>query len=101
MAEDAAPLVSVIIATYNYCNVLRCAIQSALGQTFHDFELLVIGDGCTDESEAVAASFGDSRIHWYNLAGNSGYQAAPNNAGLQMARGRYVAYLGHDDLWLP
>lgn len=101
MAEDAAPLVSVVIATYNYSGVLRCAIQSALAQTFRDFELLVIGDGCTDESEHVAASFGDPRIHWHNLPKNSGYQAAANNAGLQMARGRYVAYLGHDDLWLP
>src|ERR1700722_3127946 len=101
MAEDGAPAVSVIIATYNYSSVLRCAIQSVLGQTFRDFELLVIGDGCTDDSEAVAASFGDARIHWHNLPGNSGYQAAPNNAGLAKARGRYVAYLGHDDLWMP
>ena len=60
MAEEEAPLVSVIIATYNYSSVLRCAIQSALGQTFDDFELLVIGDGCTDDSEAVTASFDGS-----------------------------------------
>jgi len=93
--------VSVIIATYNYSSVLRCAIHSVLGQTYRDFEILVIGDGCTDDSEAVAASFGDQRIRWHNLARNSGYQAAPNNAGLRIARGRYVAYLGHDDLWLP
>jgi hypothetical protein len=101
MAGDAAPLVSVIIATYNYSSVLRCAIQSVLGQTFRDFEILVMGDGCTDDSEAVTASFGDARICWHNLPRNSGYQAAPNNAGLDRARGRYVAYLGHDDLWMP
>jgi hypothetical protein len=101
VAAGVAPLVSVIIATYNYSSVLRCAIQSVLGQTFRDFELLVIGDGSTDDSEGVAASFGDARIRWHNLARNSGYQAAPNNAGLKMARGRYIAYLGHDDLWLP
>src|SRR5271157_5323640 len=101
MASVATPLVSIIIATYNYSSVLRCAIRSVLGQTFQDFELLVIGDGCTDDSEGVTASFGDARIHWHNLASNSGYQAAPNNAGLAMARGRYIAYLGHDDLWMP
>ena len=101
MGGDAAPLVSVIIATYNYSSVLGCAIQSVLGQTFRDFEILVIGDGCTDDSEAVAASFGDARLYWHNLPQNSGYQAAPNNAGLERARGRYVAYLGHDDLWMP
>lgn len=60
-----------------------------------------MGDGCTDDSEAVAASFGDARIHWHNLPQNSGYQAAPNNAGLDRARGKYIAYLGHDDLWMP
>jgi glycosyltransferase involved in cell wall biosynthesis len=101
MAGNAAPLVSVIIPTYNYSSVLRCAIQSALGQSFRDFELLVIGDGCTDDSEAVTASFGDPRIHWHNLPTNSGHQSAPNNAGLELARGRYIAYLGHDDLWMP
>jgi hypothetical protein len=101
MAGDTAPLVSVIIATYNYSTVLRCAIQSVLRQSFQNFEVLVIGDGCTDDSEAVSAAFGDARIRWHNLPRNSGYQAAPNNAGLEMARGRYIAYLGHDDLWMP
>src|SRR5450755_911398 len=101
MCGDLPPLVSIVIATYNYSGVLRCAIRSALGQTFQNFELLVIGDGCTDDSETVTASFGDTRIRWHNLPRNSGYQAAPNNTGLAMARGRYVAYLGHDDLWLP
>jgi Glycosyl transferase family 2 len=98
-----APLVSVIIATYNYSSVLRCAIQSALKQTFRDFELLVIGDGCTDDSEAVTLEEldNDGRIHWHNLPRNSGYQAAPNNAGIERARGQYIAYLGHDDLWMP
>jgi hypothetical protein len=101
MGGDEAPLVSIIIPTYNYSSVLRCAIQSALGQTFRDFELLVVGDGCTDDSEAVAASFEDARIHWHNLPRNSGYQAEPNNAGIKRARGRFIAYLGHDDLWMP
>ena len=93
--------VSVIIATYNYSAALRCAMASALAQTFPDFELLVIGDGCNDDSAEVAASFQDPRVRWHNLPENSGYQAAPNNTGLKMAQGRYAAYLGHDDLWFP
>jgi glycosyltransferase involved in cell wall biosynthesis len=97
----AAPLVSVIIATYNWSSVLRYAIRSVLWQTEPDFELLVIGDGCTDDSEAVVRSFGDSRIRWHNLESNSGHQSAPNNAGLALARGRYIAYQGHDDIWHP
>ena len=95
------PQVSVILPTYNWSAALRCSIRSALEQTFRDFELLVIGDGCTDDSESVVRSFGDPRIVWVNLPSNSGNQVAPNNRGLSMARGRYVAYLGHDDVWHP
>jgi len=97
----AEPLVSIIIATYNWGSVLRLALHSVLWQSEQDFEVLVVGDGCTDDSEAVVRSFGDARVHWHNLARNSGHQTAPNNAGLQLARGRYIAYLGHDDIWHP
>src|SRR5262249_43894876 len=100
-ARPVAPRVSIITATYNWSSVLRYAIESVRWQTFTDFELLVVGDGCTDDSEAVVTSFDDPRISWTNLPENSGSQATPNNAGLTMARGAYVAYLGHDDLWLP
>lgn len=95
------PMISVIIPTYNRSNVLRSAIHSVLWQTERDFELLVIGDGCTDDSEAVTNAFGDSRIRWHNLPVNSGHQSAPVNAGLARSRGRYIAYLGHDDIWHP
>ncbi len=96
---DLAPSVSVIIATYNWSSVLRFAIQSVLQQTLQDFEVLVTGDHCTDDSEDVVGAFGDPRLRWHNLAENSGSQSAPNNLGLQRARGSIVAYLGHDDLW--
>jgi glycosyltransferase involved in cell wall biosynthesis len=72
-----------------------------LGQSFADFELLVIGDGCTDDSEQVAAESGDPRVRWIGLASNSGHQSVPNNEGLRQARGQFIAYHGHDDLWLP
>jgi hypothetical protein len=96
-----APLVSVIIPTYNYSSVLKYAVQTVLWQTFEDFELLVMGDGCTDDSEAVVAAFGDARVQWHNLPENSGSQSMPNNTGIERARGKYIAYLGHDDLWRP
>lgn len=98
---STSPRVSVIIATYNRSAVLRHAIASALAQTFTDFELLVVGDGCTDDSAAVVAAFGDARLRWSDLPANSGHQSAPNNEGLRQARGELIAYLGHDDLWLP
>jgi len=96
----ASPRVSVVIATYNRSAVLRYAIKSALAQSVADLELLVVGDGCTDDSEQVVAEIGDPRVRWINLPENSGHQSAPNNRGLQEARGEYIAYLGHDDLWL-
>jgi glycosyltransferase involved in cell wall biosynthesis len=100
-AEPAPPKVTVIIATYNWATVLPYSIGSVLSQTFTDFELLVIGDGCTDESEEVVTTIADPRVQWTNLPTNSGHQAVPNNDGLRRARGEVVAHLGHDDLWLP
>ena len=95
------PLATVIIATYNWSSVLRHSIGSVLRQTFSDFELLVVGDGCTDDSEGVVATMNDPRVRWINLPANTGHQSAPNNEGLRQARGDIIAYLGHDDLWLP
>jgi glycosyltransferase involved in cell wall biosynthesis len=97
----APPLVSIITATYNRSNVLKLAIESVRWQTLQDWELLVVGDACTDDTEEVIASFNDPRIHFINLKENIGEQSGPNNEGFRHARGRYIAYLNHDDLWLP
>jgi glycosyltransferase involved in cell wall biosynthesis len=96
-----SPRVSVVIATYNWSSVLPYSIGSALRQTMQDFEILVVGDGCTDDSEQVVAAIGDSRVRWFNLPANTRHQSTPNNEGLRQARGEFIAYLGHDDLWLP
>lgn len=96
-----SPRVTIVLATYNWSTVLPYSIGSALRQTFTDFELLVIGDGCTDDSEQVVLAIKDERVRWINLASNTRHQAGPNNEGLRQARGEVIAYLGHDDLWLP
>ncbi len=95
------PRVTVIIPTYHWSTVLPFSIASVLRQTLADFELLVIGDGCTDDSAEVVARCTDPRVRWINLPQNTGHQSAPNNEGLRQARGDLIAYLGHDDLWLP
>jgi len=97
----AAPLVTVITATYNGAATLRSALASLVQQEFTDFEAWVVGDASTDDSAAVVASFGDARLQWTNRTSNSGSQSGPNAEGLRRARGTYVAYLGHDDLWFP
>ncbi|MGZ8729295.1 MAG: glycosyltransferase family 2 protein [Thermoanaerobaculia bacterium] len=92
-------LISVVTATYNRSNVLRLTIESLRAQTFTDWEMLVVGDACTDDTADVVASFRDSRIRFTNLPRNSGDQAAPNNEGVRLASGEYLAFLNHDDLW--
>lgn len=95
------PRVSVIIATYNWSEALKCALRSLQLQTFTDFEVLVVGDACTDDSADVVSGFGDPRFRWMNRARNAGGQWAPNNDGIAESTGEYIAYLGHDDLWYP
>lgn len=96
-----APAVSIVTATYDRSRVLRTALASAVGQTLADWELLVIGDACTDDTAPVVASFGDERLTFRNRAVNAGEQSVPNNEGAAAASGRYLAYLNHDDLWFP
>lgn len=95
------PAVTVIIPTYNWATVLPWSIGSVLAQAFRDFELLVVGDGCTDESAEVVGRIRDPRLRWVNLPTNTGSQVTPNNVGIDLAVGEFIAYLGHDDLWLP
>lgn len=95
------PRVSVIIPAYNWSAALEIAIQSVRAQQYANLELLVIGDGCTDDSADVAGSTGDPRISWHNLPARTGSQAGPNNHGNAIATGDLIAYLGQDDVWHP
>ncbi len=97
----ATPTVSVIIATYNRSQVLRHAIQSVRTSSLTDWELIVVGDACTDDTAGCVASFTDPRIFFVNRPSRCGDQSGPNNHGVALSRGRYVAFLNHDDLYLP
>ncbi len=105
MSHSTTPRVTVICATYNRSNVLPYSIGSVIAQTFVDWELLVVGDNCTDDSASVVAQFvsdkKETRVRWINLVPGTGNQYGPNNEGLAQARGEFIAYIGHDDLWLP
>jgi glycosyltransferase involved in cell wall biosynthesis len=94
-------LISVVTATFNRAQVLRVTLESLRAQTFMEWELLVVGDACTDDTADVVASFGDARMRFVNLPENSGDQAAPNNEGVRLGSSAYVAFLNHDDLWTP
>ena len=97
----AEPLFSIILATHGRGGLIKPTIESVLRQSFGDFELIVVGDGCIDDTGQAVASFASDKISWRSLAQNSGSQSAPNNEGLRHARGERIAYLGHDDIWAP
>ena len=102
-AGDAAkaPAVSVVLSTYNRSNVLSYAIESVVRQTRSDWELIVVGDGCTDDTAEVVARFEDPRIRFVDLRPRVGDQSGPTNAAIALARGRFIALLNHDDFWFP
>jgi glycosyltransferase involved in cell wall biosynthesis len=93
------PLVSVVLPVYNCPNYVGEAIQSVLAQTFHDYELLVIDDGSTDETPSVLARYRDSRVRVMTQS-NRGL-AATLNRGIELAKGRYIARQDQDDFSYP
>ncbi|MEO1562353.1 MAG: glycosyltransferase family 2 protein [Pseudomonadota bacterium] len=89
------------MATYDRGRHIVPSISSVLEQSLQDFELLVIGDCVTDDTPNVIADFASLKIKWINLPERTGSQSEPNNRGIDEARGTYIAYLGHDDVWSP
>jgi glycosyltransferase involved in cell wall biosynthesis len=92
------PLVSVIIPVYNGTNYLREAIESVFAQTYKNYEVLVVDDGSTDGTWEIIESYG-SRIR--GIHKENGGVASALNRGIREAKGYYIAWLSHDDLFLP
>ena len=101
LKQTTTPKVSVIIPTYNRIEYLMITIDSILEQSFDDFELIIVSDGSTDNTEEVVNQINDERVHFYLLDKNYGYPAIARNKGLDMARGEYLAFCDDDDIWTP
>ena len=96
----SVPLVSVVIATSGRSELLETAICSVLCQTVQDFEIIVVDDGCLDNTEEVVDGFSDPRIRYFGLSEQRGISYARNFGGGK-ARGEFIAVMDDDDISLP
>lgn len=94
------PKVSIVIPVYNGANYLRQAIESALGQTYENIEIIIVNDGSNDlgATEEIALSFGE-KVRYFSKP-NGGVASALNKAIKEMS-GEYFSWLSHDDLYYP
>lgn len=96
-------LVSIVMPVHNAERYLEEAIRSVMTQTYSHWELIVVDDASTDRSVeiATALSLEDTRIKVYSNPAPTGYPATPRNMAVELAKGRYIAFLDSDDMWLP
>lgn len=93
-------LVSIIMPSYNTAKYISDSINSVLTQTYTNWELLIVDDCSTDNTDEILASLRDNRIRYYKNEKNSG-AAISRNRALREAKGKWVAFLDSDDLWHP
>jgi glycosyltransferase involved in cell wall biosynthesis len=94
------PTVSIILPTYNRTRFLRLAVESVFAQTFIDWELIVADDGSDEETKTYLRGLESARVRVLHLP-HSGIPSRVRNAALEVATGRYVAFLDSDDSWEP
>lgn len=94
-------LVSIIMPSYNTANYIEASIESVRHQTYENWELIIVDDCSTDNTDEVVRPFlTDGRIHYLKNEQNSG-AAISRNRALREAKGKWIAFLDSDDLWLP
>lgn len=94
------PTVSIILTSYNAAAFIRDTVGSIIAQTYAHWELIVGDDGSTDDTLILIESIGDERIHCLRLP-HSGINGAVKNKCIASARGEWLAFIDHDDLWHP
>lgn len=98
LANMEAPLVSVIIPVYNGARTIRKTVESVLSQTYNNLEIIVVDDGSTDNTCGLISTVKDKRIHYYYQSNQD--RSVARNTGIQHVRGKYIAFIDADDLWL-
>ena len=96
------PLVSIITPSYNSAKFIAETIQSVQNQTYQNWEMIIIDDGSSDETESVVFAIiqNDNRIQFHKLTQNSG-PALARNTGIEKASGNYMTFIDADDIWFP
>lgn len=96
-------LVSIVVPCFNAGRLISQTLESAIGQSYGNWELLVVDDCSTDNTREVVSEHArqDSRIRLVKLETNTGGPATPRNVGVQQAQGNWVALLDADDIWHP
>lgn len=93
-------LVSIIMPSYNTAPFIKKTIQSVLNQTYANWELIIVDDCSTDNTDEILETIKDPRIRYFKNEKNSG-AAVSRNKALREASGQWIAYLDSDDLWMP
>ena len=95
-------LVSIITPSYNSAKFIAETIQSVQNQTYSNWEMIIVDDGSSDETENVVLSIiqNDNRIQFHKLSQNSG-PAVARNTGIEKASGDYMTFIDADDIWFP
>ena len=94
-------MISVITSTYNRSERLQKAIDSVLAQTYPDWELIIVDDKSTDDTEKVVSGYKDSRIKYIKQKRNFGCDTKPKNVGIMASKGEYIAFLDDDNAYRP
>ena len=94
----ALPRVSILLPAHNRGDVIQFSIESVLVQNFQDFELLIVRDGCTDNTAEVVQSYLGDKVFWFDLTKAPNFGYANRNKILKLAKGAFIAYISHDDL---
>lgn len=98
MNETVTPLISIVIPTYNHAGYLGRALQSVLDQTYKNWEVIVIDNHSTDNTDEVMTRFSEPRITYLKIH-NKSVIATSRNTGICKAKGEWVAFLDSDDWW--
>jgi glycosyltransferase involved in cell wall biosynthesis len=94
------PLISIVIPSYNHGHLIGKALESILSQTYSNWEVIIVDNHSSDNTESIVSSFGENRFRYYKIK-NNGVIATSRNLGIKKSQGEWIAFLDSDDWWKP